>query len=173
MKHISLLIIFCLSAFTIQAQKKDTTVNKSITITRKYQPDIHHSNKVVSIPKMRKVTINKPAPQYLNISTSMPVSYHIQTLQAEQLQFKQKKHYQGFARIGFGTPLNTLADLIAPIYNSEKNKMNITLSHLGAFHDKEQSNTNLNFDYNHLFKKFKLYSTIGLEHDFLLLWRYF
>ncbi len=168
MKHIFLSIaLLYLSSFGIQAQQKDSTVNKSITITRKYQPNIYHSNKIISIPKKEKVKVYKPTPQYLNIATSMDVSYHIQTLKANILRFKQKKYYnEGLVRIGFGNPLNTLADIIAPIYNSENSKINLTLNHLGTFQNKKYSNTNFNLRYDYLFSNSRMFFNLGFEHDF-------
>ncbi len=159
-------MIVCLSIFSVQGQQKDSTVNKSITITRNYKPQIWHNNKISSIPKMKKMKMYKPMPEYLNISTTMGLDYYIPTLQVEELWFENKDYYSGLVRVGFGNPINTLANVVVPVYNSEKNKLNMTFNHLGTFNNKKYSNTNCNLYYKHFYDDSNVFFNVGIQHDF-------
>ncbi len=159
-----LFLLFLLSA--IEAQQKDTIVNKSITITRKYQPKIDNHSKIVSTPKLKKTTIKKRTPQYVNIATSMNFNYKLQLLKPQKLMFRTKDYCTKMLRFGLGTPINTIADLIVPIYDNEEKRFTFSFNHRGTFHNKKYSETKALFDFEQTFDRLVLYAKMGGKHNF-------
>lgn len=161
---VALLIVF--SPKLLLAQIPDSVVNKSVTVTRDYQPMITDVGKVITTPKIVEPSVDKSKPVYSNITTPLSIDYNIHTLPAEELLQSKKPANEGFLRLGVGFPLNSLADFMYPILNNERDRLDVSLHHLGAFGDKKHSKTVASVMYNHLFKKFDLYAGVTGSHDY-------
>lgn len=161
---VALLIVF--PSELLVSQTPDSVVNKSVTVTRDYQPVITDVGKVITAPKIVEPSVNKTKPIYSNIATPLSVDYSIHTLPAEELLHTPQSTKPGFLRLGMGFPLNSLADFMYPVLNDERNRLDVSLHHLGAFMDKKHSKTTLSVMYNHLFSKFDLYAGVGGSHDY-------
>lgn len=163
----SLIVLLAIAGLSLTAQEKnDSTVHKSVTVTREFQPVIMDAGKIITAPKIVEPQVAKDAPAYSNISTPLSTSYNIHTLKANELLHIPAPAKKGFARIGFGSPINTLADFSYPILSDDKNLLDFSLHHLGAFHDKKHSRSTAALRYNHLFSKLDVYAAVNGSHDF-------
>lgn len=159
-----ILLIFPL--FFAVAQTPDSVVNKSVTVTREFQPVISDVGKVITEPKVVEPVVDKSKPVYSDITTPLSVDYAIHTLPAEELLHSATAANKGFLRLGVGLPLNSLADFMYPVLNNERNRLDVAIHHLGAFVDKKHTKTSAAINYNHLFSKFDLYAGVGGSHDY-------
>lgn len=148
------------------AQAKDTLVNKDITVTRAYQPNIQNTNKIVIAPIKEAQPIRYLKPKYAQISAPLNAQYNVHVLLPKSLQHIPNVAKNGFARLGIGTPMNTLADVMLPILEDEKNRLDMSFKHLGAFAEKKHSSSSLSLQYNHLFDNFDFYTMLVAKHDF-------
>ena len=165
-KYTALLIaVLFLSIFTSEAQTPDSVVNKSVTVTREFQPVITDVGKIISDPKVVEPVVEKSQPIYSDISTPINMGYSIHTLPAEELRVSSTAANKGFLRLGMGLPFNSLAGFMYPVLNNKNNRLDVFLNHLGAFVDKKHSKTSAAIKYNHLFNDFDLYAGIGGSHD--------
>ncbi len=161
-----LIIVLALSVNTVKAQEKDSTVNKSVTVTREFKPIIKDVGKIISNPNLSEPNLQKSIPNYLDVTTPLNTSFNIHHLHANELVHTPINVKKGFARIGYGTPINSLANFSYPLLSDNNNRLDFSLDHLGSFMDKVHSNTNAKLQYNHLFNKFELYTLAGASHDY-------
>ncbi|HHT22179.1 MAG TPA: hypothetical protein GXZ87_02545 [Bacteroidales bacterium] len=163
----SLIIIFALANATFgTAQSNDSTVHRSVNVSREFQPVINDAGKVISLPKITEPNVEKSSPIYSDIATPLGMEYNVYMLKAEELLHTPTLAKKGFVRVGFGYPTNTLADFMYPIWTNEKNRLDVSLNHLGAWKDKKHSKTAAALKYNHLFNNFDLYAGVSGQHDF-------
>lgn len=165
-KILSLSILASCLTVWLNAQNNDSVANKKVTVTREFQPTIIEAKKIEIAPKSMKVDIQKEKPVYSEISTPLSIKYNIHKLVAKELILPQSEVYKGFARIGFGNPINTLADFRYPILSDDRNRLDIDFNHLGAFGEKKHSKTALDLKYDRLFETNTLYAELGATYDF-------
>ena len=163
---ISVIILLAFLSVSTVAQTPDSVVNKSVTVTREFQPVITDVGKVISEPKVVEPVVDKSRPVYSDITTPLSIDYSIHTLPATELLHTAAAAKKGFLRLGVGVPLNTLADFMYPVLNDGRNRLDVAVHHLGAFVDKKHTKTAASIKYDHLFKSFDLYGAIGGSHDY-------
>ncbi len=164
--YIILTLVMVLFTVELQAQANDTTVHKTVTVTREFQPTINDAGKIINNPQVVAPDVNRTKPNYLNVTTPLETSFNIQHLRANELLHTPIDAKKAFARVGFGTPLNSLADFSYPLLSDEDNRLDFSLNHLGAFLDKIHSKTEAKLQYNHLFDKFDLYLGADASHNY-------
>ncbi len=164
----SLIILFALTNLTAvgSAQNNDSTVHRSVDVSREFQPVINDAGKIISSPKIIEPSVDKSSPIYSNITTPLKIEHNIHLLKAEELLNIPPLAKKGFLRLGLGYPLNTLGDFMYPIWSNENNRLDVSLNHLGAWVDKKHSKTSGSLKYNHLFKTFDLYTGVSGRHDY-------
>ncbi len=160
------IILFIFSLSFSNAQTPDSVVNKSVTVTREFQPVITDVGKVITEPKVVEPVVDKSRPVYSDITTPLSVDYSVHTLPATELLHTAAAAKKGFLRLGVGVPLNTLADFMYPVLNDERNRLDVAIHHLGAFVDKKHTKTSASIKFDHLFKSFDLYAGVGGSHDY-------
>lgn len=159
------LLIFVSSVLSIQAQ--DTIINRSISVEREYRPVIHDAGKINSMPRVLEPNVVKSEATYSNFNLPLVAGYNIHTLPAAELVSNKPVISNGFARLGFGNYLNTLADFAFPLVNTTDIKLDFSLNHLGTFEKaRTHSMTKGNLSFDKLFKKFDLYASAGGGHEY-------
>jgi hypothetical protein len=153
------------SMLTIHAQ--DTILNRSVSVEREYRPVIHDAGKINSMPQVLEPNVVKSEATYSNFNLPLIAGYNIHTLPAADLEMNKPVLSNGYARLGIGNFLNTLADFAYPLVNTPESKLDFSLNHLGTFEDKKMHTvTRGNLSFDQLFKKFDLYAAIGGGHEF-------
>lgn len=148
------------------AQANDTTVHKSVNVTREFQPVIMDVGKIITSPKVLEPDVVRGVPSYSNIASPLGMDFNVHLLKPTELLHTPPAARKAYARVGFGYPINTLADVMYPIINNANNRLDADVHHIGAFGDKFHSKTNGAIRFNHLFDKIDLYANLRGQHDF-------
>lgn len=146
--------------------KKDTTVVRSVTVERDFQPIIQDAGKILISPRETQAQVEKVTPVYADFTTPLKINYTIFALDPQQLVHQPTPVKKGFFRVGAGYPLSTLGDFMYPIINNENNRLDIALHHLGAFEDKTHSKSSASLQFDHLFDNFGIFFGVNGSHDY-------
>ena len=166
-KYFSVIVLFSLGlAFTLQAQ--DTILNRNVQVEREFRPLIHDAGKINSMPLVLEPNVVKLTADYSNFNLPLNVDYNIHTLpSAELVSEKPVITSKGYARIGIGNYLNTLADFAYPVINTPDMKLDFSINHLATFDSKQMhSTTKAQLSFDKIFKTFDLYAGIGGGHEY-------
>ena len=160
--------LFIISS-TFSAKAGDSIVNRNITVEREYKPVIQDAGKINSIPKVLEPKVAKISPIYSEFNLPLKAQdQNIQTLPAAELnREKRVDEPGGFARIGLGNHVNTLADFAYPLVNTSDIKLDFSLNHLGTFGSKAHSTTKAALSFDKYFDSFDLFAGIGTGHEYL------
>ena len=164
MKYNILALLIFFSSGIVSAQ--DSIVNRNVTVEREYQPLINDAGKIITNPKVLEPIVEKTKAVFSDITAPLKIGTNIQTLDPEELKHLPSVVKNGFARVGLGYPLNTLAEFMYPLVKNENNRLDLSLRHLGALTDKIHSKTTTGIQYDHLFSGFNFYTGITGRHDF-------
>lgn len=169
MKRLQYLFIAITFGATSFAQKNDTTVvTHSVNIEKDFTPqimkvkrtDIDLPTTEPEIPKTEVVYGEETKP----IETTTPFN----PLQQSDLKIMKRNQYKdGFARIGFGIPIQWMAELWYPI-KSNSDYFDIHLKHYGVHikDNKQLLDTKLDFTYKKDFQQNQLYTTAGISNEY-------
>lgn len=168
-KYIYLILILLIFPATesLNAQEQDSLVNRNVTVEREYQPAIKAAGKVNTIPHEVEPAVHKASPSYIT-EMSMPVlmERNMHILPSAELDMDKKSVPQGYARVGFGNPLNTLAELNYPIFEKEDMLFDLSFRHLGTFNWQSHAKTNLKLSFDKSLNLFNLYASLGGGHEY-------
>ncbi len=160
------LTLLIVSSINLLAQ--DSIIDRNVTVEREYKPVIQDAGKINSVPKVLEPTVEKTAPSYSNFNLPLNVDYNIHTLPAAELQREPRKISNGgFARIGFGNNINTLADFAYPIIRNSNTRLDFSLNHLGTFSEKAHSTTKAALSFDKYFKNMDFFAGLGGGHEYL------
>ena len=160
------LLISLGSAFTLQAQ--DTILNRNIQVEREFKPLIHDAGMINSNPQVLEPNVVKSAAEYSNFNLPLNVDYNIHILPAAELiTEKPAITNKGYARIGLGNYLNTLAEFDYPVMNTPDMKLDFSFNHLATFDSKQMhSTTKAQISFDKIFKTFDFYAGAGGGHEY-------
>jgi len=162
---VSLLLML---SFDLSAQKKDSIVNRNVTVEREYKPVIQDAGKINSMPKALDPKVDKTPAKYSDFNLPLTADFNIHTLPAAELEREKRRESKGgFGRIGFGNYFNTLADFAYPIIKMPDLRMDVSLNHFATFGDKAHSTTKAALAFDKYFDKFDLYAGVGGGHEYL------
>jgi len=166
-KYVSTIFLFLIgSALSLQAQ--DTVINRSISVEREFRPVIHDAGKINSTPQVLEPNVVKSPANYSNFNLPLNAEYNIHILPAADLAIdKPLDISNGYARLGFGNYLNTLADFAYPFINTPDIRLDFSLNHLATFEEKRMhTTTRVNLSFDKIFKTFNLYAGVGGGHEY-------
>ena len=150
-----------------KAEKKDSIVDRNITVEREYKPLIQDAGKINTSPKLLEPSVEKTTPKYSDFNLPLNADFNIHTLPAAELKMdKQRISKGGFARLGLGNYFNTLADFAYPLIKMTDTRLDFSLNHLGTFGDKTHSTTNAALAFDKYFKTFNLYAGLNAGHEY-------
>lgn len=160
------LFIFLFSGFTLMAQ--DTILNRNVSVEREYRPVIQDAGKINSIPQVLEPKVEKNPAVYSDFNLPLNADYNIHTLPAAELIPDRSTDKKAYARIGFGTYLNSLLDAAFPLINQPGMLLNATLSHNGTLEAKRfHTTTKADISFEKLFKDFSIYAGVNGSHEYL------
>ncbi|MDP4240284.1 MAG: hypothetical protein Q8904_12525 [Bacteroidota bacterium] len=165
-RYLSAILLFFLgAASSLQAQ--DTILNRNVSVEREYRPVIHDAGKINSMPQVLDPDVVKSPAYYSDFNLPLNAGYNIHPLQAAGLA--PEKHVNGnngYARLGVGNYLNTLADFAYPVINTSDTRLDFSLNHLATFETKRMhTTTKANLSFDKIFKTFDLYAGVGGGHE--------
>jgi len=165
-KYIIAIAVFIVGCtFALHAQ--DTILNRNVSVEREYRPVIIDAGKINSVPQVLEPTVVKTPAKYSDFNLPINVGFNIHTLTAADLSYGKPKANEGFARIGLGNYLNTMADFQYPVVNTPDMRLDFSLNHLGTFEPKRMhSTTKAALSFDKLFKTFDLYAGVGGGHEY-------
>ncbi|MEI6556609.1 MAG: hypothetical protein WCL70_13545 [Paludibacter sp.] len=160
-----LLTIIC-SCTAILAQ--DTILNRNVSVEREYRPVILDAGKVNSLPQILEPKAEKVPTAYSNFNLPLNADYNIHTLPAAGILADKSIDKPGFARIGFGTYLNSLVDASYLLINKPDMLLNAKLNHDGTLEAKRfHTTTKADVAFEKQFKNISLYAGLGGSHEYL------
>ncbi len=163
---IAALIAGSCSVLTAQPMAGDSVLNRNITIEREYQPAIQNAGKINILPNFLEPNVVKVTPKYTDFDFPMGVERNMQYLAAADLVYQKKQSKEGFARLGFGTGFNSLADIALPIIKRPDMNLDFIVDHYGLFNAKARSTTQAALLFDKNFNSFDLYAGLGGAHDY-------
>ena len=141
LKYIVPVFLFATGS-SMQLLAEDSIVNRNITVEREFKPIIKDAGKINSVPQTLEPKVEKVAAKYSDFNLPLNADYNIHTLPAAELQCEIKPDVKdGFARLGFGNHINTLADFAYPLIKNPETKLDFSINHLGTFNSKAHSTT--------------------------------
>ncbi len=147
---------------------EDSIVNRNVNVEREYKPVIQDVGKINSLPNVLEPNIEKTAPNYSEFNLPLSVDYNLHTLSSTQPSNNKNKYTKdGYVRLGFGNPLNTMADFAYPIISQSDSKLDFILNHLATFENKTRSITKAALSFNKSLNNFDLYAGLGGGHEYL------
>lgn len=165
----NIIIIFILLFVTasINLQAEDSIVNRNVNVEREYKPVIQDVGKINSLPNLLEPNIEKTAAKYSEFNLPLSVDYNLHTLSSTQpASNKNNNKNAGYARLGFGNPLNTLANFAYPILSKSDTKLDFSFNHIATFENKTLSNTKASLLFNKNFSAFDLYAGMNGGHEY-------
>lgn len=161
--------IWLVAALPVLAEgttENDSVFERKVTVEREYTPLIKEASKLDSKGQVRTSQAVQREVMYTDFNRPIKAERSIPTLEYPQLGFNMPQSENGFARIGLGMYLNTLADLNYQLLNEHDMKMGIYAHHYGAFGYKTLSETDFGIDFRKLFNTSELYVNLSAENSY-------
>ena len=76
--------------FGLSAQKKDSIVNRNVTVEREYKPVIQDAGKINSMPKVLEPKVEKTQAKYSDFNLPLTADFNIHTLPAAELEREKR-----------------------------------------------------------------------------------
>src|ERR1035437_3488925 len=165
-KYIVFTLLFAfISVFSLSAQ--DTIINRSVSVEREYRPVIQDAGKINSVPKILEPNVLKTTAKFSDFNLPLDAGFNIHTLPAAEVITDKPANKEGYARIGIGNYLNTLADFAYPVINETNMRLDFSFNHLGTFEPRRMhTTTRAALSYDVIFKTFDLYAGLGGGHEY-------
>lgn len=165
--HIIITVLFTIGCvLSIQAQ--DSILNRNVTVEREYKPIIQDAGKVNSIPKILEPKAERIFAKYSDFNLPLNTDYNIHLLPAAELELEKTSIQTAYARLGFGTYLNTLVDFAYPLINKPDLKLDFSLHQLGTLESKRlHSKTKADLSFEKIFKTVSLFAEISGSHEYV------
>ena len=156
MKINKMITIALLLASSIAFANNDSTLNRSVTVERDFQPVIQDAGKVATKPAVVETTI-EPAPvEYSEYTADVTPGNTFHSLLSQPTRFEAGKPFNGYVRGALGHP-NTLFDFGYHLDDGKKSILDVYAHHHAEWGTATLSKTKIGFDFTHPFTKCDLY----------------
>ncbi len=168
---ISIIILCCGISITAQTTaKKDTILQRVMTLEKEYNPNIDKAFKINTLPEIKEPVTTKAKIEFSNYEAPLDIKPEASKLQPEQyftnLDISKKK---GYATLGISSFVDINGDLGYQILNTNKDELSIWGSHRSSWGNVESTQTGeklklkLNdntgaFRYQHNFENLRLFT---------------
>ena len=172
MRYIFLIILATSCFLPLNAQntaRKDTVLNRELTLEREYNPTIRDAVKISQFPELREPQTIKTNVEYSNYEIPYSVKIKLVPLNPESyLTNVNSSKYRGYLTGGVSSLIDIDGDLGYQILKSEKDKLNIFLSHRSSRSDIAyiQKVSDLVEDKDNKFKINDNWGGLNYTHDF-------
>ncbi|MDR1557063.1 MAG: TonB-dependent receptor [Tannerellaceae bacterium] len=115
---------------SLAAQDDDQSLNRELTLEREYNPSVQDANKVNTLPAVREPDVTRMPIDYAILSIPAEPGREIGTLAAERLLSDMTyNNRRGYLNLGVGTYRNINGDAGYHILSTDKDRLNLFLSH--------------------------------------------
>lgn len=168
--YLLFLIIFLSGGFfytSAQEAASDSVVHRNVTVEREYRPAIQDAGKINIEPQMASPAVKQLTPSYnTGFSKSLDIGYNIHYLPAAEVTRPIMNIKKGYARVGVGSGINTLADFAYPLFSNKDTQLDFILNHHGLFNSKAHSVTQAKLGFTKRFREFDLSLGAGGRHEY-------
>jgi hypothetical protein len=144
----------CLVAFA--QNENDTTLNRSVTVERDFQPVIQAAGKVATRPAIVETTIEPTPVEYSDYSAQVMPETSINSLLSQPMRFEPGLRYKGYVRGGLGHP-NTLLDFGYHLDDGKNSILDVYAHHHAEWGTATLSKTKIGMHFTHTFSECNLY----------------
>ena len=170
MKPVLFIIFALFCSVSLRAQntmRTDSLMNRELMLEKEYTPTLRDAVKLNQLPELREPQAPKSQVEFSNYATPFDVQQKI-TLLSPQAYLTNVNYskYKGYLTGGISSLLDIDGDLGYQILNSDKNRLNIFLSHRSSACDVSYLQDKL---YENDTKKFKIndnWGGLNFMHDF-------
>ena len=136
-KLVYILLLFIVLT-NINAQNNDTTIiDRNINIEKEYIPEIEEAKVQKFNIKTQEPAIPDAQFNYSTYASGVQPQSNFYPLDAqEQIKPKRQSLKKGYAKLGFGYPINWDAELFYPLYNKKNTNFDFHLDHNGLYTEK-------------------------------------
>lgn len=136
--------------------QSDSTLNRSVTVERDFQPVIQAAGKVSTRPTIVETTIEPVSVEYSTYTADITPSTGINPMLSQPTRFEPGKKYNGYVRGGFGHP-NTLFDFGYHLDDGKNSILDVYAHHKAEWGLAALSKTKVGLDFTHPFSSCNFY----------------
>lgn len=148
----TLLLAFCAAT----SAQTDTTINRSVTVERDFQPVIQAAGKVATKPEVVQTEIEPIEVSYSDYAIEVKPETRMQPLEQQITHFAEPRRYNGYVSGGLGHT-NTVFDLGYRVKAGKQDVIDIYGHHRAQWGLRALSKTKIGIDYSHAFKTCNIY----------------
>jgi len=161
-KILVLAVAVCFSTVFSFAQKKDSLINKSVTVEREFIPDIPAATPADATPTVVEPQRTLLDAVYSDFNAPLSVSRNVNPLSAATLMYASHASLQpGYARLAFGFYPNTLADFAYPLIDRADMRLDAVVKHRGVYNDQYYMETAGGLSFDKYFSNWTLF--VGVD----------
>ena len=147
--------LFVLASATAFAQS-DSTLSRSVTVERDFQPVIQAAGKVSTKPAVMEVQLDPVPVEYSDYTADVHPGAAFNPLLSQPTRFEPGREYNGYIRGALGHP-NTLFDFGYHLNDGKKSILDVYAHHKAEWGMATLSKTKLGLDFTHNFSSCDLY----------------
>ena len=148
-------LYFVLCPFVLYAQS-DSTLNRSVTVERDFQPVIQAAGKVATKPEVVETTLEPTPVKYSDYTAEVNPGASFNPLLSQPTRFERREPFHGYIRGAIGHP-NTLFDFGYHLDDGKKSILDIYAHHRGQWDAATLSKTKIGIDFQHPFSTCAVY----------------
>lgn len=136
--------------------QEDSTLNRSVTVERDFQPVIQAAGKVATKPAVVETTIEPVEVEYSDYTATVQTDPTVDPLASQITRFAPGQRYNGYIRGGLGHP-NTLFDFGYRLDDGKNSILDVYAHHHAEWGLATLSKTKVGLNFTHTFSTADLY----------------
>ena len=136
--------------------QSDSTLNRSVTVERDFQPIIQAAGKVATKPAVVETNIEPAKVEYSNYAGEISLGTNFNPLLSQSVRFADAHPSNGYLRGGIGHA-NTLFDFGYHLDDNKNSILDVYMHHRAQWGKRAMSKSKLGLDFNHPFNTCTLY----------------
>ncbi len=164
MKRLFNISILCLAAVAAVAQN-DSTIQRTVTVERQFQPVIQSAGKIDVIPHIEEVEQKETEVNYSDYYTPLQLDFNTNPLGYADVNFSQPQPLNGFMRGAVGHSA-TRFDFTYRVSDRKDVRLDLQAHHIGDWGRKTMSRSSLGIDFSKLFRKGDLFFDVNAQNIF-------
>lgn len=160
-RYIGISVVFGLlslseAVFVPALAQSDSTLNRSVTVERDFQPVIQAAGKVSTKPEVIETTIDPAPVDYSEYTAELAPGSAFNPLLSQPTRFEPGKPYHGYLRGAIGHP-NTLFDFGYHLNDGKNSILDVYAHHKAEWGLAALSKTKIGLDFTHTYSTCDLY----------------
>lgn len=165
MKRIFLSIPAALFVVSAICAQEDSTLNRNVTVERKFQPVVQSAGKINVRPQVVETNLPEAQVNYSDYNALLAPAFNSNSLLSQPMRFASPYTYNGLVRGGLGHT-NTLFDFAYHLDDSKNSILDVYANHRAEWGRRANSNTRIGFDFRHPFSTCDLYFGVSGANRF-------